>query len=138
MTLKWITPAGEIVNDNEEQVIKDVNIEFEPYDASLTMISGELPEGVTLDKVQDGCYTLNGVLPLVNNQSEYHFTLRISQGEEFSDRYFTIIIQNKALVWAEEQEDTLEMLETTYISHQLQLKKIKLKYHLVFRQNKTV
>ena len=122
MTLKWITPAGEIVNDNEEQVIKDVNIEFEPYDASLTMISGELPEGVTLDKVQDGCYTLNGVLPLVNNQSEYHFTLRISQGEDFSDRYFTIIIQNKALVWADEQEDTLEMLETTYVSHQLQLK----------------
>lgn len=122
MILNWKTPSGLIVDDYEETKLKDKYIDFEPYDATIEIISGELPQGITLEKVHNGRYELVGVLPIVNGETSYYFTLRISLEDENLDRYFEIKIKNKKTEWDDNLSDSFTYAESAYVSEQLTLK----------------
>lgn len=119
MNINWITPSGVIVDDYEEQELKDIIIEVEPSDVVVDIISGSLPSGISLYKIRDGRYGLQGVLPIVDENSSYYFTLRASLGDEYLDRYFQINIKNKKVMWDETQSDSFTFSETSYISQQI-------------------
>lgn len=121
MAINWITPSGIIINDYEETELKDIIIEVEPSEVIVELISGELPYGVSLYKIRDGRYGLSGSLPIVSETTSYYFTLRASLNEEYSDRYFEIIIKNKSIEWDSSQPDTFVFSETSYVSQQLKL-----------------
>lgn len=121
MDINWITPSGVIVDDYEEQELKDIIIEVEPSDVIVNIISGELPNGISLYKIRDGRYGLQGVLPIVSEDTSYYFTLRASLDNEYLDRYFQINIKNKKVMWDDSQSDTFTFSETSYVSQQLKL-----------------
>ena len=121
MAINWITPAGTLVTDYEESTLKDVFINVEPSDVFVEIISGQLPEGISLYKVRDGRYGLEGVLPIVSEKTTFYFTLRAKTEEEYSDRYFSIVVDNKKTDWDSSQPNEFVFSETSYVSLQLQL-----------------
>lgn len=121
MAINWITPAGNLVTDYEESTLKDVFINVEPSDVFVEIISGQLPEGVSLYKVRDGRYGLEGVLPIVPEKTTFYFTLRAKNETEHSDRYFAITVDNKKTEWDNSQPNEFVFSETAYVSLQLQL-----------------
>lgn len=121
MAIDWITPNGIIVNDYEQAILKDVFINVEPSEVNVELISGELPNGITLNKVRNGRYSLEGELPIVDKETSYYFTLRASLNDEYSDRYFAINIKNKKTTWNLAQPDNFSFSETSYVSQQLEL-----------------
>ena len=121
MAINWITPAGNLVTDYEESTLKDVFINVEPSDVTVEIISGQLPEGVSLYKVRDGRYGLEGVLPIVAEKTVFYFTLRAKTDSEHSDRYFAVTVDNKKTDWDSSQPNEFVFSETAYVSLQLQL-----------------
>jgi len=142
MAIEWVTPAGNLITAIEESDITKVYIEYTPSDAELITyvngvetlvadesynptISGKLPEGIMLKKVRDGRYSLEGKLPIVNGETVYYFTLRVRllvNGEyEYSDRYFSITVQNKATTFKTPDIQPFEFIESVYTSYQIEL-----------------
>ena len=76
-----------------------------------------------LNYVEPGKYQLvssTGKLPIVNEETNYYFTLRASVDDEYSDRWFGITILNKTTDW-NMPETAFEYSETSYVSLQLKL-----------------
>ena len=123
MAINWITPAGILVSDYEENELKDVFINFEQGDieTEIKIISGSLPEGVTIHKVRDGRYELRGFLPIVSEETTFYFTIRAFNEIDRADRYFGITVKNKIISWDETQSYDFTFSETTYVSSQLKL-----------------
>ena len=99
MAINWITPSGVLGSYNEETDI-NVGIYYEENpNITLTIISGEIPDGIYFNKVDNTHYILSGRLSLVQETTIYSFTVRATDGEEISDRYFKIIVESYDINW---------------------------------------
>ena len=136
MAITWNTPAGNLLTAEEEYKFSKIYIEFEPAEAELIIykdgeetvvdgtvenpcISGGLPNGVLLTKIRDGRYSLDGILPIVNEKTTFNFTLKARYIDEYnnieySDRYFSITVLNKETKFDENQEQPFEFTESIY------------------------
>ena len=123
MAINWITPQGILINDYEETPVNNLFIQVEPTNAIIEKIAGEYPMNMDLNYVEPGKYQLvssTGKLPIVNEETNYYFTLRASVDDEYSDRWFGITILNKTTDW-NMPETAFEYSETSYVSLQLKL-----------------
>lgn len=143
MTITWNTPAGNLLTAEEEYKFSRLYIEFEPAEAELIVykdgeetvvdgtvenpcISGSLPSGVVLTKIRDGRYSLDGILPIVNEETVFNFTLKARyideyENVEYSDRYFSITVLNKQTQFDDEQEQPFEFTESIYSTARINL-----------------
>ena len=123
MAINWITPQGILINDYEETPVNNLFIQVEPTNAIIEKIAGEYPMNMDLNYVEPGKYQLvssTGKLPIVNEETNYYFTLRASVDDEYSDRWFGITMLNKTTDW-NMPETAFEYSETSYVSLQLKL-----------------
>lgn len=123
MAITWKTPEGILLEDYEEAAFPEILIEVEPTTATVQKISGEYPENVDLVFVEAGKYKLvssTGVLPVINEETTYRFTLRAIEEDDYSDRWFGITVKNRVTEWNMPQS-AFTFSETAYVSLQMEL-----------------
>ena len=127
--INWITKQGLLIQ-NYEDVKVEAKIEIDSTTVTLRKVSGNYPDGLDLYPMEDelqniipGKFVIKGILPKVNEPTDYYFTLEAEDfvSGETSQRYFLIKIRNRATTW-ENQPNEYVVLETTYVSNQLLLK----------------
>ena len=94
----WITDAGTIATVNEGSIfnfiLQATNDAGTPF--TYTLISGQLPAGLTLDSDTG---TIYGTLPLIPSDTGSTFTVRATNIDGISDRTFTIIVVQDSTTW---------------------------------------
>ena len=127
--INWITKQGLLIQ-NYEDVKVEAKIEIDSTTVTLRKVSGNYPDGLDLYPAEDemqniipGKYVIKGTLPVVNEPTEYYFTLEAEDlvTGETSQRYFLIKVKNRGTTW-ENQPNSYTVIETTYVSTQLLLK----------------
>lgn len=100
MSFNWITDRGVIGSVYEgDNCSFDILYTSDDADTELTILSGDLPNGITFSKKSDGHYVVTGLAPSVSQSTIYDFTVRaISGGQEY-DRYFTLIVESYDIDW---------------------------------------
>lgn len=96
----WNTPVGSLGSypGNSPLLITLSAYAVNPAaELKFKIISGNLPEGTEKDPIRMDMFgTIRGTLKLAVNQTEYKFTVRITDEHlEFSDRTFSITVSNE-------------------------------------------
>lgn len=124
MAIKWETPSGLLTILKEETEISDsvqVKLDKVYSDVNVEIISGQLPDGISLIPIQSGySYGFIGTCSKINETKEYFFTLRAYNEREFSDRFFSIEITNK-LPYFDNNQSVFECIESNYVSIQINM-----------------
>lgn len=98
----WITPFGQIDTITANQTVTYTlignDVDSSPNALSYVMISGSLPPGLSLDSSTG---EISGTVDDISQSTSYVFTVRLSDGEDFVDRTFSIFVSkiNQAPVW---------------------------------------
>lgn len=91
----WTTPAGQIAIAVENQVFAFSLAYISSVNANLSIIAGSLPSGLIMDSFGN----INGTVNAIPVQTNYSFTVRMTDGIYFSDRTFSILVQDIAPSW---------------------------------------
>ena len=91
--MEWISPnQGNILSEIEGKIIEPIEIEIGgSNNYEITKVSGNFPNGISLVE-NNGSYSLQGTLDLVEETTEYYFTLQAKDldTEEYIQRWFSI------------------------------------------------
>ena len=123
--MEWISPnQGKILSEIEGKVIEPIEIEISgSNNYEITKVSGNFPNGISLVE-NNGSYSLQGTLDLVEETTEYYFTLQAKDldTEEYIQRWFSMNVETLDTKWDDENKINFEEYEKTYFSYQFKLK----------------
>lgn len=94
----WITPQGSLatVTSGDPVTLTVLAIDPEGVPVTYSVIGGPLPHGWVLQADTGG---ITGTAPTVATDTTVTFTLRAGDGLLFTDREFSITVQNQGPVW---------------------------------------
>ena len=100
--MEWISPnQGNILSKIEGKVIEPIKIEIGgSSNYEITKVSGNFPNGISLIE-NNGSYSLQGTLDLVEETTEYYFTLQAKDldTEEYIQRWFSMTVETLETSW---------------------------------------
>ena len=116
-TVTWITPAGNIGNYIDGVDVVDLQVQYNDTNVFgvdvVTLIAGTLPPGLS---VSDSGIISGYITPDSNAtqpQTDYSFTLRVSNGTSSDVRTFSILVYARSLLTA---DTTYITADNTYIT----------------------
>ena len=99
----WTEISGKTLLTLDEQVtIAPYTLPLSETNATVSIISGKLPDGLYLDGIQ-----LKGTPREVPRETNFRFVLRATYNNQISDRTFNIIVQGADLPVWQTPEDLL-------------------------------
>ncbi len=96
--LRWITNEGELLPDQNEGNLVDVQLQATNPDNLIlvyTLLSGSLPPGLSISPTG----RLSGTIGNITSEQNYIFVVRVNDGNNLSDRQFTIRVLSDGLEW---------------------------------------
>ena len=122
--MEWISPnQGNILSEIEGKIIEPIEIEIGgSNNYEITKVSGNFPNGISLVE-NNGSYSLQGTLDLVEETTKYYFTLQAKDldTEEYIQRWFSITVETLDTEWSDENPLYFEELEKLYFSYKFKL-----------------
>ncbi len=90
---QWVTSEGSIgsVDTFEEFTfqLEAIDFDFQPLPLTYSLISGGLPSGINLSSVTG---IVTGFAPFVENDTNFIFTVRVSDGQDVDTRTFVLTV----------------------------------------------
>jgi hypothetical protein len=116
----WVTSAGRIESVEEESFLSVDIVFVSSLTATAELLSGEIPPGTILSKLSNTEYRLSGTVSAIPLETEYFFTLRVSNADGQIERGFSILVSQITPTWLTATR-LATVVELDSIEHQFQL-----------------